>query len=392
LQLLNNQMQNETLAYVALVDRNGEALISDQLSLVGQSFSVPGDTRLEDSTWLDERVWVISTPIRKGRDGEQLGALRLALRLNSLEDFLNESRILVGLAGLIAILAGVLLAQGISGALAAPVQRLAAGARQVAQGDLSVQFEAGDPDELALLANAYNQMVAGLREREWLRDMFGRFVSEEVANAIRSGQVRLEGEHRVVSVLFCDMRGFTARAERQSPEEVLALLNEYLPIVVNAAQQHDGVVNKFGGDSTLVIYGAPRQLQESAYQAVLTALQVRASLEALNEHLAQRSEEPVRIGIGINTGDVVAGAVGPRERQEYTVIGDTVNLASRIEALNKTYPEYDILISQFTYQALASRQAEFDLVSLGEAAIRGKENPVQVWAVRGGKRIRPMSG
>jgi adenylate cyclase len=203
----------------------------------------------------------------------------------------------------------------------------------------------GRRDELALLANAYNQMVAGLQEREWLRDMFGRFVSHEVAEAIRSGQVRLEGENRVVSVLFCDIRGFTARSERSTPEEVVALLNEYLPVVVEAAQAHAGTVNKFGGDSTLVIYGAPRWLQESAYQAVLTALEMRAGLVRLNDRLVKRGEEPIRIGVGINTGMALAGAVGPEERQEYTVIGDTVNLASRIEALNKQYPEHDVLIS-----------------------------------------------
>jgi adenylate cyclase len=251
----------------------------------------------------------------------------------------------------------------------------------VAAGDLSVQFDLRTNDELAMLAQAYNQMVIGLREREWLRDMFGRFVSHEVAEAIRTGQVKLEGENRVVSILFCDIRGFTARSERSTPEEVVALLNEYLPVVVDAAQRHEGTVNKFGGDSTLVIYGAPRRLQESAYQAVLTALEMRANLQALNAKLTERGEDPIRIGVGINTGVALAGAVGPEERQEYTVIGDTVNLASRIEALNKEYPDYDILISGWTHEALGSRRSEFEFADLGEVQIRGKVEPVRVWAV-----------
>jgi len=321
LQLMSSQMQNNALAYMALVDSTGAVQISDQLALVGQTFSVSDDTRIEESVWLDEPVWVISTPVRAGKTGEQLGAFRLALRLDSLTKFLNESRGLFILSGLIAILAAILLVQVISGALAAPIQRLAFSTQQVAQGNFNVQFRAGDQDELAILAAAYNNMVAGLREREWLRDMFGRFVSQEVASAFRSGQVRLEGEHRVVSVLFCDIRDFTARSEQQTPEAVLALLNEYLPVVVDAAQKHGGTVNKFGGDSTLVIYGAPHQLQESAYQAVLTALLMRAGLKRLNAQLAQRGDAPIRIGIGINTGEVVAGAVGPHDRQEYTVIG-----------------------------------------------------------------------
>jgi len=143
----------------------------------------------------------------------------------------------------------------------------------------------------------------------------------------------------------------------------------------------DGDVNKFGGDSTLVIYGAPNLLQESAYQAVLTALEMRADLNRLNERLVERGEAPIHIGVGINTGVALAGAVGPPERQEYTVIGDTVNLASRIEALNKAYPDHDVLISGWTYEALGSRRAEFQFADLGEVEIRGKAAPVRVWAV-----------
>jgi adenylate cyclase len=198
------------------------------------------------------------------------------------ETFLDQSRLFFRLAGLVAVLAGLLLAQAVGGAVAKPVQTLAAGTRRIAAGDLDVHFDVGGRDQVAQLAAAYNAMVAGLREREWLRDMFGRSVSQEVAEAIRTGQVRLEGENRVVSVLFYDIRGCTARSERCTPREIVALLNEYLPVVVKAAQHHQGTVIKFGGDSTLVIYGAPRPLQERAYQAVLTALEMRANLERLN--------------------------------------------------------------------------------------------------------------
>jgi len=381
LQELTDQMQSDDMAYIALVDEEGTIILSDQLALTGEKVTVPYDTQIEETTWRNEEVWVASTPLRRGRDGEQVGALQMAVRRDRAEAFLDESRNLFRLTGLIAVLAGVLLAQGIGGAVTAPVRQLVAGTRRVAAGDLAVQFRVDTKDELALLADAYNLMVVGLQEREWLRDMFGRFVSREVAEAIRSGQVRLEGENRVVSVLFCDIRGFTARSERSTPEEMVALLNEYLPVVVEAAQHHEGTVNKFGGDSTLVIYGAPRLLQESAYQAVLTALEMRASLRTLNARLVERGETPIRIGVGINTGVALAGAVGPPERQEYTVIGDTVNLASRIEALNKAYPNYDVLISGWTYEALGSRQAEFEFADLGKVQIRGKVEPVQVWAV-----------
>jgi class 3 adenylate cyclase len=346
---------------------------------VGETLA--SQTQLVEATWQGDEVWVVLTPLKSG--DELVGNLQIAVRRTRVERFLRESRNLFRLTGLISVLIGILLAQVIGGAVTAPVRQLATGARRVGQGDLDVQFEVDSNDELSILADAYNQMVVGLQEREWLRDMFGRFVSREVAEALRSGQVRLEGEHRVVSVLFCDIRGFTARSETHTPAEMVALLNEYLPVVVDAAQHHQGTVNKFGGDSTLIIYGAPRQLQESAYHAVLTALEMRANLEALNARLSARGEAPIRIGVGINTGEVLAGAVGPEERQEYTVIGDTVNLASRIEDLTKQYPAYDVLISGETCQALGTRQEEFELIALGKMPIRGKAQPVRVWAVLG---------
>lgn len=383
LQELTDQIKSDDAAYVALVDDAGTIVLSDQFALIGEEVSTPPDTQIEEATWRDEEIWVTTTPLRRGRGGEQMGALRMGVRRVGVETFLDESRNLFRLTGLIAVLAGVLLAQAIGGAVAVPARQMVTNARRVEEGDLLVQLGTGAQDELVILATAYNQMVLGLQEREWLRDMFGRFVSHEVAEAIRTGQVRLAGENRVVSILFCDIRGFTARSEQSTPEETVALLNEYLPVVVGAAQRHEGTVNKFGGDSTLVIYGAPRHLQESAYQAVLTALEIRASLRALNAKLIERGKDPIRIGVGINTGVALAGAVGPEERQEYAVIGDTVNLASRIEALNKQYPDHDILISGWTYEALGSRRREFEFTDLGEVRMQDKVEPVRVWAVVG---------
>jgi ABC-type antimicrobial peptide transport system permease subunit/class 3 adenylate cyclase len=381
LQTLLEEAQGDNVAFSSLLEADGTVLFSDQLGLVGETAVIPADTTLTTATWRDEEIWIITTPLQ--HEGEMIGAWQFGLGLDAIEDFLAESRSLFQLTGIIAILAGVLMAQAIGNAVTAPVRRVTAVTQQLAKGDLNVKFDVNSRDELAALAGAFNDMVTGLREREWLRDMFGRFVSQEVAEAISSGQVKLAGENRVVSILFCDIRGFTTRSEQHTPEKIVALLNEYLAVVVDAAQKHDGTVNKFGGDSTLIIYGAPKQIQESAYHAVKTALEMRQNLAKLNDMLTNRGEEPIRIGVGINTGTVLAGAVGPPERQEYTVIGDTVNLASRIEALNKEYPEYDVLISSKTYDALGSRRAEFTFADLGDVVIRGKAAPVSVWAVLG---------
>lgn len=263
-----------------------------------------------------------------------------------------------------------------------PLSELADVAADVAAGNLSRRVKPRSGDEVGRLATTFNEMAIGLQEREWLRDMFGRFVSQEVADAIRTGQVNLEGENKHVTVLFCDIRQFTDFSEKHTPEEVVTLLNEYLPVVVKSAQLHGGIVNKFGGDSTLIVYGAPREMLDSAYRAVLTALEIRIGLAKLNANLGDVLDTPLRIGVGINTGVALAGAVGTHDRQEYTVIGNTVNLAARIDGLNKQFPGEDILISEWTYEALGKRRDEFEFASLGAVPIRGKNEPVAIWSVK----------
>jgi adenylate cyclase len=314
-----------------------------------------------------------------------IGAVAAGMSTRPLDQKISEITNQGILLALVTLLLGGILTILFSRQITIPLRELAAGATKMTDGDWSIRVNQKSRDEIGRLSEAFNQMAAGLQEREWLRDMFGRFVSQEVADAIRTGQVKLEGENRVVSVLFCDIREFTDFSERHTPQEVVAMLNEYLPLVVQSAQKFGGMVNKFGGDSTLIIYGAPHEMDDSAYQSVLTALEIRSRLAQFNAHLVKRGEAPLRVGVGINTGIALAGAVGPIERQEYTVVGNTVNLAARIDGLNKQYPEHDILISGWTYEALGTHRSEFEVVSLGVIAIRGKNEPVQIWAIKGKK-------
>jgi len=285
------------------------------------------------------------------------------------------------LLGIVTLIIGWTLTLLFTRQITTPLTELADVAGKMAAGNFSIRVAEKSKDEIGRLAGAFNEMATGLQEREWLKDMFGRFVSQEVAEGIRKGEIVLEGENRVVSVLFCDIREFTDFSERHTPSEVVRLLNEYLPLVVQAAQKYGGTVNKFGGDSTLIIYGAPYEVQHDALKAVLTALEIRLAVRQLNYRLAERGES-LRVGVGINTGVALAGAVGPMERQEYTVIGNTVNLAARIDGLNKQFPEHDILISAWTYEALGEYRSQFEMVSLGEIPIRGKIEPIEIWAVR----------
>lgn len=282
----------------------------------------------------------------------------------------------------LAVFAVILLGLWISARIVQPIQTLVRAARRVELGDLRQKVFVYSEDEVGLLAHAFNRMIQGLRLKEYIRDAFGRFVSREVSEALLRGEIRLQGERRTASMLFADIRDFTRLSEEYDPEEMVRILNECFTAIVEVAQAYGGTVNKFGGDSTLIIFGTPVPHADHAERALETALQIRRRLAQINAERLTRGEAPIRMGIGINTGEVVAGTVGSPDRLEYTVIGDAVNLSARVQGLNKEFPEYDILISEYTYQVLPERE-RYAIRHLGKMALKGKSEAVGILAVLG---------
>jgi adenylate cyclase len=220
-------------------------------------------------------------------------------------------------------------------------------------------------------------MTNGLRERERLRYAFGCYVAPEVADEVMCHGVSLGGEIVNASVLFADIRGFTALSERMTPDEVVGLLNRYFAAVEPAIRAEEGWINKFGGDSLLAVFGAPVSQTDHATHAVRAALGMRAALAEFNARQREAGGPVLRIGIGIDCGDLVAGSVGSPERMEYTVIGDVVNVASRIEGLNKKWGT-DILISADVH---ATIDVDVPVNAMQPAEVQGKAEPVQVYAL-----------
>ena len=243
-----------------------------------------------------------------------------------------------------------------------PIGDLRRATDSVAAGDLAVRVPVVTADETGRLAAAFNEMVAGLQQRERLREAFGTYVDPLLAERVLERGAELEGEELEVSVLFLDIRDFTAFAERASAVEVVALLNGFFGRVVPVLVRHGGHASKFVGDGLVGVFGAPDPLPDHADRAVTAALEIAT--------LVRRAYgDSLRIGIGVNSGVVVSGTIGGGGRLEYTVIGDAVNTAARVEEVTRQTGD-DVLVTEATRQAL--RKPGWTFATRGTVPLKGK--------------------
>ena len=249
---------------------------------------------------------------------------------------------------------------------------------EISRGNLEKQVPILSRDELARVAEQTNRMMQGLKERDFCRTRFDEYISPEISRKILDDAIAPGGDIVDVSILFCDIRNYTAFAEKSGPNEVVDTLNRYFGAMAEVIQSHGGVVLQFIGDEIEAVFGAPEPDDRHPDRAVAAAVDMRSALDRLNARARQSGDPEIRHGIGIHSGQVLAGNVGSTDRKTYTMLGDTVNLASRIQVLNKELGT-DILVSAETQGRLQS--ATIQLRSMGSHAIRGKSEPVAVYTV-----------
>ena len=326
-----------------------------------------------------EKALIITRRLAAGENRFALLALQY-----SLDEKLKPARRLETILMWVTI-GGVVLAAFLSRAfarrLAQPIVELVGHTRRIAAGDYATRIGHYRSDELGRLAEAFDQMSAGLEERDRVRDLLDKNVSPEVAAQLLRDGAALGGEVREVTILFADLRGFTTMSEKFEPRELLTLLNRYLDRMSGEIEQRGGVIDKFIGDAIMALFGAPIAQGDAADRAVAAAIAMETALTELNRELAAEGRPPLAIGVGINTARVIAGNIGSHRRLNYSVIGDGVNVAARLQSeTRKVEHQTNIITSAGTLAALR-QPAKFATRSLGPVLVKGRVEPISIFAV-----------
>lgn len=283
------------------------------------------------------------------------------------------------------IFAGVLILLGLTMTLLMtrffqqPLKKLTDSANEISKGNYDCKTVICSNDEMGVLGDSFNTMARSLKEKEFMRDTFGKIVTPQIRDYLLNKNVALGGETLEVTVMFCDIRGFTSLSESMEPEKIVSFLNQYFTGLEKCIASHNGVINKYIGDAVMALFGAPMQSTSHAADAYAAACDMRAELEKMNQAFKAQGLPQIRFGIGLHSGPVLAGNIGAENRMEYTVIGDTVNTASRIEGLCKLYKK-DLLLSESTAQKLKEKDAAIQLVFVEESEIRGRKEKVKLYS------------
>jgi adenylate cyclase len=289
----------------------------------------------------------------------------------------DKLRTMAALIAGIIILSALLFVYFFAKTISEPIRELKLAADKIKDGDYNTRLTPRSGDEVGALTQSFNEMAVGLEEREKLKGALGKFVNPEIAEKAMKGEIKLGGERKVATIFFSDIRSFTAISEKLEPEEVVEFLNDYMTIMVRIIGQHQGIVDKFIGDAIMAVWGVPESKGNDALNAINATIEMRTALIEFNKGRGSDKKPLIKIGCGLNTGPVLAGQIGSDDRLDYTVIGDAVNLASRVESLNKPFGT-DILISQDTYNIV---KGDFDCEPMQKIKVKGKSDAQQIYAV-----------
>jgi adenylate cyclase len=364
----------------------GEAYDAEDLPVMMKGFSQPA---VEDRPYTDAFGTTLSgyAPITTA-EGRTVGIVGADVQARDVAHL--RRRILYSVLtvfGAAALLVG-LVSLAVARSVREPLTRIIEAASAVQRGELATRLNLKRTDEFGLVGRHFDSMVEGLNERDFLRDTFGRYVSTSIAQMLltQRDHIALGGEERVVTVLMADLRSYSVISEWLAPPKVLEMLNTYLGEMTAIIDEHHGCVIEFLGDAILAVFSAPFYVPDHAERAVRCAVAMHRRLQGLNltwqdsglaDHWKDSDIDWIRMGVGLHTGSVIAGNIGSAAHMKYTVIGETVNVAARLEALNKELGT-EILLSAEVYMHLPAEITR-QLVGKGEHRVKGRDWPLRVF-------------
>jgi adenylate cyclase len=369
-------------------DPPGHTYDASALPLMQQGFQA---VTVEDRMYYEDDVgYSLSgyAPV-KGADGRPLALVGLDIKASHVHAIQGRVLTVVGIIVGVAVALLMVFALILGRRIKRPIEQMSSAADRIARGDFDLDVGVRRNDEFGLMADHLQTIAHSLRERDLLRDTFGRYVSPDIARKLLSDRSAgaLGGEDREVTVVFSDIEGYSTMTELVSPQEVVGLLNTYLGAMNTILDRYEGCIIEIIGDAILAVFNAPNDVPGHAEAAVRCAIDMRDALERLNDEWSttpiariwqQAGKERLRARVGIHSGHVVAGNIGSKTRMKYGLIGDVVNVAARIEALNKTL-KTNLLVSDATWQMLPD-----DLKQRGESRgahqVKGRSEGVAIHA------------
>lgn len=382
--LVNNLVDNKQI--------KGAVIISDQDKILAKNGMTPSIDFIQHQLSNKQSAHIFEWGIMKNSPDKFIcfdspikfnqlvaGHVIITFSKEKIVQSLKTSQFVIVFATLLMSLIAILMAFVMSRHLSKPIHNLVDASKAIGAGDFKYRLSERRNDEIGELACAFNQMAHGLLQKSQVEDVFSRYVSSNVAQQVLQNldDVELGGKHVNASVLFADIVGFTSISERLPAQEISNLLNEYFSYISRITQLHDGHIDKFMGDCAMAVFGVPDFSENHNINAINCAIMIRDMVTKLNERRIKQNKIPIHFRIGINSGAMIAGNLGSSDRMEYTVIGDPVNIASRLAGVAESN---QIVILEELYRQ-KNIESEISASKHKVIRVRGKRKPVSTWLV-----------
>ena len=382
--LINNLVDNQQIKGAIIISEKGDTLVSNgitpSLEIIQNEIHQTKDSpAIEWSSThdLQNALVYFNHPIKFNQ--LVAGHVLITFSKHNMIQLLEKSRFVIIMITALMTLFAIFLAFVMSRHLSKPIHNLVDASKAIGEGNFQYRLNERRNDEIGELACAFNSMAHGLLQKAQVEDVFSRYVSSNVAKEILDNlnEVELGGKHVEASVLFADIVGFTSISERLPPEEITEILNEYFTYISSIAQHYNGHIDKFMGDCAMVVFGVPSESMDHSFNSIACAVMIREAVERLNEQRVIDNKVVFHFKIGVNTGLMIAGNLGSSDRMEYTVIGDPVNIASRLASIAKSD---QIIVLEELY-----KQADIETRVIANRheiiRVRGKQDTVSTYLV-----------